>query len=265
VITYYGVDAFTARPFRGNPAAVCLLDEPLGAEWMQRIAAELAQPTTAFLYADEEHLTLRWFTPTTELPLCGHATLAAAHVLYETGRDRTEPLSFRIPVGTLPVRAEGSRIWLDLTSVPVTAAEPVPEVLAALGADPDVVEGFGGNDSDFVVLLDSPAAVERLSPDAARVRALPVNRVIVTAAGGDGADFTSRVFTPALGVDEDAVTGSAHAVLGPWWAARLGRTRFDAVQASSRRGRLAVLVDGARTHVGGTAVTVAKGFLLRPP
>lgn len=272
---YYAVDAFTSQPRHGNPAAVCLLDGPHSTQWMQAVAARLGQPSTAFVHTDDGRRRLRWFTPTTELPLCGHATIAAAHVLYEHEVDRNEQLRFDTVAGELRVWNDGDVIWLDLTSVDVDSAAPRRDVLAALGVAVDTVAWFGGNQHDYVVVLDDPRHVEELQPDFPALRALPRRRTIVTAAGGVDADFTSRVFTPQLGVDEDAVTGSAHAVLGPLWARRTGaqpdgggaarECRFRAVQASARRGVLSVVVRGERTHVGGRAVTVSARRAVQEP
>lgn len=253
-VELFGVDAFTDRPFGGNPAMVCLLPEPADEEWMRRAAAELNQPATAFLHGRR----LRWFTPVGELPLCGHGTLAAAHVLYETGLvNPRDPIVFDTASGPVPVSRQDGMVWIGLAPVAVQEADipaAVPEALNLQG-----MTWFGGNSGEYVVVLDTPAQVEAVRPDLERIRRLPVSRVLVTAAGGDDADFTSRNFAPALGLDEDQATGSAHAVLGPLWAGRLGRRRLSAVQASARRGRLAVAVEDDRVRVGGQAITVTRG------
>ena len=254
-VALFGVDAFTDRPFGGNPAMVCLLPEPAGSEWMQRVAAELNQPATAFLHDRR----LRWFTPTVELPLCGHATLAAAHVLYEAGLvDPADPVVFETASGPLRAWRRDDLIWIEFAPVAVREADAPGAVVEALGLEDAV--WLGCNEDEYVVVLGTPGQVEAVRPDLARIRRLPVRRVLVTAAGGDGgADFTSRNFAPAIGLDEDQATGSAHAVLGPWWARRLGRRRLSALQASPRRGRLAVTVEGDQVHVGGHTVTVTRG------
>jgi PhzF family phenazine biosynthesis protein len=266
-IAYYGVDAFTTQPFTGNPAAVCLLEGPMEKTWMQQIAAELAQPTTAFTYLTGGTRQLRWFTPSAELPLCGQPTLAAAHVLYEIGAAGPDAaVAFATPGGTLEVRRRDGRLWLELPAVALTEAAVPAAALTALNVDAEHVLWFGRSSYEFVLVLDLPDRVEQLRPDFARVRALPVPRTIVTAAGGtdgDHVDFTSRVFVPAVGLDEDAVTGSAHAVLAPLWARRLGRDEFCAVQASTRRGELALLVQDEQVHIGGHAITVTQGQLER--
>lgn len=250
---WFLVDAFAERPFTGNPAAVVLLEAPPDGAWMQATAAELHQPTTAFAWREADAWGIRWFTPTRELPLCGHATLAAAHVL---GQDE---IAFRHASGTLTASRGDGHIWLDFPAVPATWDKAPREVLEALGLTS--VAGFARNDDDHVVLLDTAELVEAVRPDIRQILLLPAGRVIVTAPGGADADFTSRVFVPAVGLDEDHVTGSAHAVLGPLWAARLGRARLEAVQASPRRGRLALRVSDDRVHVGGHAITTSHGVL----
>jgi PhzF family phenazine biosynthesis protein len=253
-VALFGVDAYTSRPFGGNPATVCLLAEPASDEWMRQAAAELNQPVTAFVHDRQ----LRWFTPAVELPLCGHGTLAAAHVLYETGLVApSAPVVFQTASGPLRVWRQDGLTWIDFAPVAVEPA-PVPGAVAqALGIQGTI--WFGCGQDEYVVLLDAPDQVEAVRPDPAQIRRLPVSRVLVTAAGGDGADFTSRNFAPAVGLDEDQATGSAHAVLGPLWAARLGRRRLTAVQASPRRGRLAVAVEDHRVCVGGQAITITRG------
>jgi predicted PhzF superfamily epimerase YddE/YHI9 len=250
----FGVDAFTDQPFGGNPAAVCLLSEPVGDEWMQRAAAELNQPAAAFLRGRR----LRWFTPTVELPLCGHGTLATAHVLYEAGLVApADPIVFETAAGPLRVWRQDGLIWIGFAPVAVQEARAPSSVLEALNLEG--TSWFGRNEDEYVLILDTSAQVEAVRPDSERIRRLPVSRVLVTAAGGDGADFTSRNFAPALGLDEDQATGSAHAVLGPLWAGRLGRRSLSALQASPRRGRLAVAVGDDQVHVGGRAITITRG------
>ena len=242
-VAVFGVDAFTDRPFGGNPAMVCLLPEPAGSEWMQRAAAELNQPATAFLHGRR----LRWFTPTVELPVCGHGTLAAAHVLYEAGLIApADPVVFETASGPLRVWRQDGLIWIGFAPVAVQEARAPGAVVQALNLQD--ASWVGRNEDEYVLVLDTPGQVEAVRPDLEQIRRLPVSRVLVTAAGGDGADFTSRNFAPALGLDEDQATGSAHAVLGPLWAARLGRRRLNALQASPRRGRLAVAVEDDRVQ-----------------
>jgi predicted PhzF superfamily epimerase YddE/YHI9 len=255
VTAWFLVDAFTEQPFTGNPAAVIVLDAPRDRTWMQATAAELHQPASAFVWREaDSSWRIRWFTPSYELPLCGHASLAAAHVL-----DHDE-IVFHHGNGTLRARRRDKRVWLELPPVPVTQRRVSGDVLGALGLA--AATEIAGNDHEYVVKLDTAAQVEAVRPDIPRILRLPVGRLIVTAPGGAGADFTSRVFVPAVGLDEDHVTGSAHAVLGPFWAARLGPTRLEAVQASARRGRLALQVEDDYVHVGGHAVTISEGDLI---
>lgn len=256
----YWVDTFTSTPFGGNPAAVCLLGEaPADDVWMQQVAAELNQPTTAFLASGDGRLQLRWFTPAQELPLCGHATLATAHVLYDTGQAcHDQVLSFSTGNGTLPAWQDRARIWMDFPAAGLTEGAVPREALAAVGLTR--AEWFGRNDYEYVIQVSDPLLVEQARPDFGAIRQLPVTRVIVTAPGGEGADFTSRVFVPKIGLDEDQVTGSAHAVLGPLWAARQGSTQLTAVQASRRRGTVAIAVHGDRVHIGGSATILGTGI-----
>lgn len=253
-VALFGVDAFTDRLFGGNPAMVCLLSGAAGDGWMQRAAAELNQPATAFLHDRR----LRWFTPAVELPLCGHGTLATAHVLYEAGLVApADPIVFQTVSGPLRAWRQEGLVWIEFAPVTVQETAVPGAVLEALNLGG--VMWFGGNKDEYVVVLGTPGQVEAVRPDLERIRRLPVSRVLVTAPGGDGADFTSRNFAPVLGLDEDQATGSAHAVLGPLWAGRLGRGRLSAVQASRRRGRLAVVVEDDRVQVGGHAVTITRG------
>lgn len=255
-VPVFMVDAFTTTPFRGNPAAVCILESDAGKEWMSRVALELSQPATAFLFGRR----LRWFTPSVELPLCGHGTLATAHVLSATGRvGQREPITFDTLGGPLTATVDADHVWLNFAAATVADA-PVPaSVLTALRLRE--AEWFVCNDNEFVVGLVDAEAVAEVRPNMAALRELPVTRTMVTAPGAYGVDFVSRVFVPALGLDEDYVTGSAHAVLGPLWARRLGRSELAAVQTSARPGELAVVVDGDRVRVGGQAVITARGEL----
>jgi predicted PhzF superfamily epimerase YddE/YHI9 len=260
------VDAFTDEPFRGNPAAVCLLDQPLDAAAMQRVAAELNLSETAFVVPRHDGFDLRWFTPTTEVELCGHATLASAHVLYESGRlAGDEPARFHTRWrGELVGSSAGDGIALDFPAAASTVVDPPPGLAAALRVDPVVV---GENDLHHVVEVAEATTVRRLAPDLGALTTLRgVEAVCVTAAGDEpGIDFVSRYFAPRHGVDEDPVTGSAHTSLGPWWAERLGRNGLVGRQVSARGGTVRVEVGapspGRVTLVGG-AVTVWRGELL---
>ncbi|WP_026122728.1 PhzF family phenazine biosynthesis protein [Nocardiopsis halotolerans] len=257
---YRVVDAFTDRPLAGNPAAVLVLDEAYPDDWAQGVAAEFNLSETAFarpVDGEGASYELRWFTPTVEIDLCGHATLATAHALTELGVPG--PYRFTTRSGVLTVEQRDGRLWMDF---PAKRPAPVeaPEGLAgALGAEPRWV-GLGGGD-DLLVELADEAAVRELAPDVAALARLPYHLVIVTARADEGYDFVSRVFGPRVGVPEDPVTGRAHTVLTPFWAERLDRAGLTAHQASARGGDLLVEDRGERVLIGGEAVTVATGDL----
>jgi len=257
------VDAFTAEPFKGNPAAVCVLDAPRDSAWMQAIAREMNLSETAFLVRRDsgDGFDLRWFTPTTEVDLCGHATLASAHALWEGGHlPAGETATFHTRSGQLSARRDGDWIELNFPATPDEPAEPPPGLEAALGAKPVYV---GRSRFDMLVELDGEDVVRNLQPDFTRLRALGARGVIVTSrASSAGIDFVSRFFAPGAGVDEDPVTGSAHCALAPFWARRLGKQKFSARQVSARGGDLRVRLDGDRVRLGGQAVTVLRGELL---
>ena len=266
------VDAFADRPFTGNPAAVCLLPAPRDEAWMQAVAAEMNLSETAFVTASPDELrvfSLRWFTPATEVELCGHATLAAAWTLWESGvLPAGEPARFDTASGRLTVeqRPDG---WLEM-DFPATPPEPWSDapraaVAAALGLGEDDLVGLHRSRFDLVVEVGSARTVRRLAPRLDLVAGLPARGVIVTARGdgpgdGDGADFVSRFFGPAVGVPEDPVTGSAHCALAPFWAARLGKDEMTGYQASRRGGTVRVrLAPDGRVRLAGRAVTVLMG------
>jgi predicted PhzF superfamily epimerase YddE/YHI9 len=258
----YQVDAFTDRAFAGNPAAVCLLPEPRPAEWMQSVAREMNLSETAFLspLADGA-FNLRWFTPAIEVELCGHATLASAHVLWESGRLAAgETARFHTLSGLLTAE-RGDDIELNFPAKTAEEAPPPPGLLEGLGG---VAPRFVGKSKfDYLLELETAEQVRNAQPDHSLLRTLPVRGVIVTARDESGRyDFVSRFFAPGAGVDEDPVTGSAHCTLGPYWAARLGKTVFRAFQASARGGELRVEVARDRVKLGGRAVTVLRGALL---
>ncbi|MBD2843263.1 PhzF family phenazine biosynthesis protein [Erythrobacter rubeus] len=259
-IPYWHVDAFSAEPFGGNQAAVMVLEEWLPDDVLVQIGAENLFAETAFVVRDtsgEADWELRWCTPTYEIALCGHATLASGHVLLE--RDGGDRMTFRTrQSGILEVRRDGDGYKLAL---PAIATEPgaYPEAVALLGAEPKEVYR---NDSRYnVFLFENEAAVRALDPDIRGLGALGKDQFICTAPG-DKTDIVSRVFVPGGGVDEDSVTGSAHAVLTPYWAAKLGRSRFTAHQASTRGGDLTLELDGDRAWLGGPCVTVVEGTFL---
>lgn len=256
------VDSFTDQPFRGNPAAVCVLAGAADDAWMKDVAREMNLSETAFLYAAGETWRLRWFTPAAEVDLCGHATLAAAHVLWEEGHAAAaSPLAFETRSGVLRAAKRGTWIELDFPATPPAAVDPPREVLEALGLES--AEWTGKSRFDYVLVLPSAGAVRRLEPDFGALRRCEARGVIVTGPSDvPGADFVSRFFGPAVGVDEDPVTGSAHCCLAPYWADRLGREELVGYQASARGGVVRVSLRGDRVLLGGQAVTVMRGELI---
>ena len=255
------VDAFTDRPFAGNPAAVALLEEVADAGWMQAVAAEMNLAETAFLVrTGDARYGLRWFTPAVEVELCGHATLASAHVLWTEGRETADVLAFETLSGELRAsRLPDGRIELDFPARRAAEGALPPEVVSALGVTP-VRTGATDNGWD-VVEVASAAEVRKADPDLVRLGEVSEHGAILTAAGDGGADVVSRVFAPAFGIPEDPVTGSAHCVLATWWWDRVGAERIEAEQASARGGRLTVVLDGERVRLQGAAVTTLRGEL----
>jgi len=284
-VAIYQVDAFTDRPFAGNPAAVCPLPAATFPEaaWMQALAAEMNLSETAFLVrraaagaaatgaaavgddddapGETAEYGLRWFTPAIEVELCGHATLAAAHLLWEIGAvAAAAAIRFHTLSGVLGAARRGEWIELDFPAEPASVlAEPPPGLAGLLGAPPVWV---GANRFDLVAELADEAAVRSLAPDLARLGALPYRGILVTArASAPGYDVVSRFFAPASGVGEDPVTGSAHCCVGPYWSGRLGKNPLVAFQASARGGLVRVELAGDRVRLGGQAVTVFRGEL----
>jgi PhzF family phenazine biosynthesis protein len=254
------VDAFTDQLFQGNPAAVCILPEAGDEDWMRKVAREMNLSETAFLYRDGGGFNLRWFTPSVEVDLCGHATLASAHVLWAEGQLESRQVAhFFTKSG--PLSAERNGDWIEL-NFPVIQEEaaPVPDGLAAgLGVRFQYV---GRNRFDYIVELESEQVVRAVQPDFAKLRTIGTRGIIVTSRS-DSADydFVSRFFAPGAGIDEDPVTGSAHCCLGPFWQQRLHKTEFVAYQASARGGVVRVRLNGERVVLGGKAVTVLRGEL----
>jgi PhzF family phenazine biosynthesis protein len=266
------IDAFTDQPFRGNPAAVCLLDRERDAAWMQHVASEMNLSETAFLLraacpeasrseGEWDGWSLRWFTPAVEVDLCGHATLASAHALWGEKADDAPVLRFHTRSGLLTAERRGDWIELDFPVKREQKADAPAALFDALGAhDPVYV---GRNEFDYLVELKSEDEVRSLTPDHAALRKIPVRGVIVTSRAANGEyDFVSRFFAPGSGVDEDPVTGSAHTCLAPYWSPRLGKNEFLAYQVSPRGGILRVRLDGERVKLGGRAVTVLRGELV---
>lgn len=263
------VDAFTDSPFSGNPAAVCVLPEPVDAAWMQSVAAEMNLSETAFLYPIEEGYHLRWFTPAVEVDLCGHATLASAHVLWSQGYlAANQAARFQTRSGLLTASQVDGWITLNFPSYPVEAVSATPDLLKSLRGLQPVYIGRNGDapESNFLVELDSEAYVQSLKPDFPILKSLPAMGVIVTAPADDPTfDFVSRYFAPAVGIDEDPVTGYAHCSLAPYWQAKLGKSDFLAKQISARGGVLKVQCQGDRVLMSGQAVTVLQGTLFSAP
>jgi PhzF family phenazine biosynthesis protein len=255
------VDAFTDKPFAGNPAAVCILAAPREESWMRDVAREMNLSETAFLIKQDDGYGLRWFTPTVEVALCGHATLASAHVLWEDGLLKPAGQArFHTLSGLLTADRRGDWIEMDFPALPETPVQAPTDLEEALGTG---WTHLGRNKFDYLVELDSEETVRSLKPDITELKALAVRGLIATSkASMPGFDFVSRFFAPGSGVDEDPVTGSAHCCLGPYWSKRLNKTEFTAYQASARGGVVRVRVDGERVKLGGQAVTVLRGELL---
>ena len=255
------VDAFTAEPFRGNAAAVCLLPAAREVAWMRGLAAELNLPATAFVVGADSEFALRWFTPSAELQLCGHGTLAAAHALWETRRLAPDATArFTTGAGALAAARRDGWISLDFPAEPATRTRAPAGLAEALGVKPGWV---GRNRLDYVVEVDDEAALRALSPDFPALTAIDTRGVIVTArAASPEFDFVSRFFAPRVGLPEDAVTGSAHCCLGPLWAERLGRSELVGLQVSARGGVVRVALAGERVRLAGQAVTVLRGELV---
>ncbi len=259
--TLYQVDAFTNRPFTGNPAGVCLVQEPVEEQWMQKVASEMNLSETAFVQRKGTRFELRWFTPMVEVDLCGHATLAAAHILWESRvleKDQTAYFDTRSGL----ISASWSKGWIemDFPAEPAVAAEPPAELLAAIGIDPLFV---GRSQYDYLVELPSEQDVAELAIEFDSLKNVATRGVIVTSKSDNPAyDFVSRFFAPAVGVDEDPVTGSAHCTLGPYWGNILGKAELTAYQASTRGGIIKVRCGEQRVILCGQAVTVMRIELL---
>jgi PhzF family phenazine biosynthesis protein len=256
------VDAFTNVPFAGNPAAVCVMPEPRPDSWLRSVARELNLSETAFLVPRNGNFDLRWLTPSVEVDLCGHATVASAHVLWEDGHlPAGKQARFHTRSGLLTADRRGDWIELDFPVKIATAAEPPAELLPALGVALPVA--VVKNVFDYLVEVESEEELRTLRPDHTTLRKIPVRGVIVTARSSTSDfDFISRFFAPASGIDEDPVTGSAHTALGPYWGAKLGKTEMTGYQASPRGGVVRVLLKGDRIILGGQAVTVMQATLL---
>jgi PhzF family phenazine biosynthesis protein len=254
------VDAFTSEAFRGNPAAVCLLERPADDAWMQLVAREMNLSETAFLVPNATGFQLRWFTPSAEVDLCGHATLASAHVLWEDGHLALDHAAcFETLSGILTAEREGDWIELDFPAEPEQEAPAPTSLAAALGATPRYV---GRNRMDYLVEFEDEATVRSLTPDMRVLKSIEARGFIATSrSSSPDFDFVSRFFGPGVGIDEDPVTGSSHCCLGPFWSARLGKDELIGRQVSTRGGVVRVRLAGDRVRLGGQAVTVMRGEL----
>jgi PhzF family phenazine biosynthesis protein len=255
------VDAFTAKAFSGNPAAVCVMLGPRDDKWMQQVATEMNLSETAFLFPQENGFNLRWFTPATEVDLCGHATLASAHVLWEAGHLALDaPAHFHTRSGLLTAQRQRDWIELDFPAEPETAVPAPPDLVEALGVTPQYV---GKNRFDYLVEVATEETLRTLQPNFTLLATVPCRGVMVTSrAAAPEYDFVSRFFAPNVGINEDPVTGSAHCCLGPFWQTRLDKDSLVAYQASPRGGVVRVRPAGERVHLGGQAVTVLRGELV---
>lgn len=259
-INCYQVDAFTDRAFAGNPAAVCVLSAPAEADWMQAVAREMNLSETAFVCLRDEACELRWFTPTTEVDLCGHATLAAAHVLWtERYVAREKPIRFTTRSGTLVAKIRGGKIVLDFPALPAVPAAAPQGLFDALPLEPVFV---GRSRYDTLVVVDREDQVRAARPDFMRLQQVEGRGVILTSRSDDPSyDFVSRYFAPQSGINEDPVTGSAHCCLGPYWSPLLARNEMTGYQASNRGGVVYVELQEDRVLLGGDAVTIWTGVL----
>jgi PhzF family phenazine biosynthesis protein len=258
-LTITQVDAFTDTPFTGNPAAVCILPQARDERWMQNVASEMNLSETAFLMRQSDGYNLRWFTPTVEVDLCGHATLASSHVLWEAGHLRPdEEARFHTRSGLLTATRQDNWIELNFPATPVEPIDAPADLLRALGVSATYI---GKNRFDYLIEVDSEATLRAMQPDYSLLLTVAARGVIVTSRARDY-DFVSRFFGPRVGVNEDPVTGSAHCSLAPYWSHKLGKDALYAYQASARGGTLRVRVDGDRVRIAGQAITVLRGELL---
>ena len=260
-IPIFQVDAFASRVFAGNPAAVCVLDKWLDDHLLQNIAAENNLSETAFIVKNEDTFELRWFTPTIEVILCGHATLATAFVLFNFYHHPDNTVHFQTRHrGLLSVSRQGDLLEMDFPAIPIFSQSPPRGLVRALEVEP--LEIYG-SDEDMLVVLDSEQVVGRVSPDFALLGQVDCRGVIITAQG-EKCDFVSRFFGPRVGINEDPVTGSAHCVLIPYWAEKLNKTSLHALQISNRRGELFCQHKGQRVQISGRAALYLRGEIFLP-
>ena len=257
----FQVDAFTREKFKGNPAIICMLERPADDHWMQAIAYEMNMSETAFVLPVNDGYNLRWFTPTTEVDLCGHATLAAAHVLFETAvLSPTEFARFQTRSGLLTVKRQQDVLVMDFPAEPPKQFPVTPLIHRAFGVNPVYV---GQNRMDMMLHVSDPDTVTEFNPDFYELAEFPVRGIILTSHSDDPRfDFISRFFAPRVGINEDPVTGSAHCCLGPYWAEILGKKELLGYQASMRGGEVSMIVSPSSVLIGGHAVTVMHGELV---
>ena len=260
-VSIFQVDAFTDRPFSGNPAAVCLLPGPRDAQWMQQVAMEMNLAETAFLHREDDGYRLRWFTPTVEVDMCGHATLASAHILWEQNLIALDAQArFQTRSGLLTADRRPNGIELDFPATPVTTTQLPVGLIAALGVTPQFT---GKTRFDYLIEVDSERTLRTLQPDHGALAKLDVRGLIVTArAETPGFDFVSRFFAPGVGIPEDPATGSSHCALAPFWNERLKKQEMTGYQASARGGVIGIRLLKDRVRLCGAAVTVLRGELL---
>lgn len=258
---YFVVDAFTDRPFTGNPAAVVLLDQWPDDAWLQNVAMEMNLAETAYLAPNAQGFDLRWFTPKVEVDLCGHATLASALILAHLGKLADGSIvSFATRSGILGATRQGSRIVLDFPSLKAAECSPPPDLLESLRVTPQYV---GRSQFDFLIEIESASSLRNIDPDFRRLAGVACRGVTITAASDDPRfDFVSRFFAPAVGIDEDPVTGSAHCLLAPYWGQRLGKSKMVAYQSSLRGGVVDVEVRGPRVMLGGEGRIFSSGEIV---
>jgi len=261
MIEIFQVDAFTNKAFSGNPAAICILKEPKEEGFMQSLAKEMNLSETAFLLEKEDGYSLRWFTPSMEIDLCGHATLASAYVLWENGNlSRDKEAKFYTKSGILKAKIVDNWIQLDFPALSQEPFDPPKGLIEALGIEPIYI---GKSKSNYLIQVESEDEVRNMKPNYNEIMNIPMHGVMVTSISKSPEyDFVSRFFAPEAGIFEDPVTGSAHCCLGPFWKGKLGKDTFMAYQASHRGGRLKVQVADDRVLLSGEAVMIFRGELL---
>lgn len=260
-LTIFQVDAFTNEPFKGNPAGVMLVDAETPTEWMQQMAAEMNLSETAFLIPQDKGFRIRYFTPAMEVPLCGHATLSAAHIAFELGLlPAHETLELTADGGQLSVRKEADWLVMDFPAYPIEPLAPHNEFEPTFGFRP--TELYSSLYGWVLAVAASEHEIKTCTPNFEAMKSNGLGHVMITAAcETDAADFVVRCFAPSAGINEDPVTGSAHCALAPYWAQKLGKTEFDSLQVSKRSGRLKVKLNNNRVEIKGQALTIFEAKL----